>query len=318
MNNQEVEELLYLCGDEKRIFWYFKDKFCLDLIALDAERRGAKTLSVRELKQSPYKKYLDKPIFSELSKKFPKGIVNAEDFPLFYPYEQIPFVVTLGKWQASNRYSNQTTRKGANLVLQLNFDQQHTRKYVDLVKPTYDFGPFEYWGHPVYSGKYKTLAWVRLDVSFSTNEVLIEEIQTDWIRRVNSLLTMVDRRQKQNLTTLPNYKKNCLSGSFEEIRQYVAVELKPYQEIWNEAALLAAIQFVKSELGINSIYYHSFEQGNVLKNIMGKPPKSLYSTLAKRFCFSKVQHHPEMILTTQKIRKNLKKVGAPNWYYMSV
>ena len=316
MNKQEVEELLYLCGDERRLFWYFKDRYCLDLIAIDAERRGLNELSVQALKQSQCKQFVNKPIFNQISKRFPNGVVRTCDFPLYYPDDQIPFVVTLDRWNG-DRYS-QTTRKQSNLVLQLNFDSQHVAKYNALIQPINHCDPFEYFGHPVSYKKNKTLAWIRMDVDFTTDEVIIEEVQTDWIRKARRLLDSVEQRKQKRLPVLSRYDRYRIAGSEEQIKQYVAVELKPYEAVWNEAALMAVIQFIRNELGISSVYYHSFEQGNLLKNIYGAPPKSLYTTLPKKFGFKQVSHHPKMLVDEKKTKRLVRSIHSPNWYYLAV
>jgi hypothetical protein len=74
-----------------------------------------------------------------------------------------------------------TSRRGFNLVLQLNFSSRHDEPYRKLVDPD-DYRPFELGGHPVAKGALHTLAWSRLDIDLNTGEALIEEIQTDWIR----------------------------------------------------------------------------------------------------------------------------------------
>ncbi len=58
--------------------------------------------------------------------------------------------------------------------------------------------------------------------------------------------------------------------------RYLQDALLPHVAIWKEAMLSAALWFIFKELGITTIYYHSYESGCVLKDIEhGRPPRSL-------------------------------------------
>lgn len=39
-----------------------------------------------------------------------------------------------------------------------------------------------YHGHPVRKDDVETLAWARIDLDFASNQALIEEIQSDWVK----------------------------------------------------------------------------------------------------------------------------------------
>ena len=142
----------------------------------------------------------------------------------------------------------------------------HTQQLQKLIRPD-DVHTFNYHGHPsLKSGDRGTLAWVRLDLDFDTNEVLIEEIQCDWIRRVKSA-------QRFGYSFYGDYDESDLNA-------YVSDVLEPYAKVWQEAMLAATIDFVRNELGLKHVYYHSFENGARLKHIEGnKPPRSLYTQL---------------------------------------
>ena len=93
--------------------------------------------------------------------------------------------------------------------------------------------------------------------------------------------------------------------------------LTQYQKIWDEASLSLAIHFAKQELGINRIFYHDFDSGNILKGLdYGKPPRSLYTQLPKRFCFEQTDRAPEMIKNDRYMKKVLKENRLKWWLLM--
>jgi len=193
------------------------------------------------------------------------------------------------------------SRQGYHLVLQLNMAGDHTQQFQKLVRPD-DLHTFNSYGHPsLKDGNRGTLAWVRLDMDFETNEVLIEEIQCDWIRVVRQAV-------KEGYTWYGDY-------SSDEIKAYANEVLAPYEKVWEEAMLSAAIDFIRHELGINTIYYHSFEVGALLKHITySKPPRSLYTKLPKQFGFQKTVKGPEFLIRERRIQKLQKKVKDPYWF----
>ena len=101
----------------------------------------------------------------------------------------------------------------------------------------------------------------------------------------------------------------------KELKNYAKNVLAPNAKVWEEAMLAAAIDFVRHELGINSIFYHSFEVGALLKNIRHtKPPRSLYTKLPKQFAFQKTLEGPEFLMREKRVQKLHKKVKEPYWF----
>ncbi|MGK0441829.1 MAG: hypothetical protein ACJA0N_001630, partial [Pseudohongiellaceae bacterium] len=91
--------------------------------------------------------------------------------------------------------------------------------YRRLIKPLDNYGLFEYWGHPVCQAGKKTMAWVRID--FTTNEVLIEEIQNDWLRKAAGVLARVNRRRVRKPSSKPIDVCRDSEGSYEDLVAYV-------------------------------------------------------------------------------------------------
>lgn len=227
-----------------------------------------------------------------------------------------PFVLTVDRWGDDNKWHYQVTRPGCNLVLQLNFSEQHNRQYQKLVKPEDEF-IFNYSGHPVMErGKRRlfrnTLAWARIDFDFERGEALIEEIQSDWVRRVQACLNGIRR----GIT--PWYLDYCDCNP-ERFELYMERVFAPFVALWAEAMLSAAIHFIRAELGIGDIYYHTHEAGQKLKRVdCGAPPRSLYSELPRKFCFQRTDEDPSFIKQDRTFIRKRRKVKQVEWYRLVI
>ena len=75
--------------------------------------------------------------------------------------------------------------------------------------------------------------------------------------------------------------------------------------------LSATLFFIVEELGIRDIWYHSWDTGNLLKGISGRslPPRSLYTRLPRRFCFSETEAMPGL-LQCRQTRRRLRRMGS--------
>lgn len=314
MKLKEVEEVIACLGNERRVAYYFKDRYCLELIEYEIKRRGTDSLRVSELNKGNLAALRQKPVIAEVIKNCRGNHVGLYDLQKAWPKQLLCYVVTLATWGDGDRYCDQTSRKQRNLVLRINFDGAHIAAYEKLIKPESEKGPFEYWGHPVSRGRQKTIGWIRMDISFDTNEVLIEEIQTDWLRR--------SERASQNAKSVLSGRSSDFTGklihnslaNFDDLKYYVNTLLKPYRELWPELAMDCAIRFIRDELGITNIFYHTFETGIKIKGIWGKPPRSLYTKLPKKFGFELTDHAPEMLVQHTFARRCIKAINEPRWY----
>ncbi len=157
-----------------------------------------------------------------------------------------------------------------------------------------------------------TLAWARLDVDFECDEVLIEEVQTDWLRIAKRCLGGLLRCVQENGSCLS--QTTCVAR-LKPVTSYFEGTLAPYIGVWDEAILSAAANFSLDELGVRTIYYHSFDTGNAVKDIGDrKPPKSLYPDLPQKFCFELTDDVPAMLANLRAVRKRLNKLKQPRWY----
>ena len=84
--------------------------------------------------------------------------------------------------------------------------------------------------------------------------------------------------------------------------------------------MTAAIWFLKEELGIHRIFYNTFETGIRLENIdWGAPPRSMYTTLPRRFCFKECEEPPVFLRKSKHRRVKTQLAGeAGKWFLLEV
>ena len=317
MKQELVDEVMTCLQDERRTLYYFKDRYCLDAIDTYMREAGIDRMGINELRKGAMGRFVNKPIVAQALKHCGDGHLWRHELLAAWPKQQIPLQLTLASWGDGDRGWDQTTRNQSNLVLQLNFDHGHCREYERRIKPSADSGPFESWNHPVVQGKRKTLAWVRLDIDFDTGEALIEEIQSDWIRFADRALRRTKHSRNRTPAVKPCDVVRDMSGSFEDLVEYVDHQLTPYRSVWAEAAMYAAINFIRNDLGLANIYYHSFETGGKLKKVYGSPPKSLYIQLPKQFGFESTDVAPAFLQEDKFFRRCIRRIDNPRWQRLS-
>ena len=88
--------------------------------------------------------------------------------------------------------------------------------------------------------------------------------------------------------------------------------LRPFAQVWEEAMLMATIDFVRGELGLSNVYMHDWESGNRIKAITARPPpKRLYTALPRRFCFERSQEGPAFITRERRFRRRMRHDRKP-------
>lgn len=315
MKREEVEEIIACLAGERSLFRYFKDRYCLDLLtmALASRWQSGKRAPIKELKASPLAGLLQKTIVKNAMALAGDGHLAQEHLDLQWPLCLETYVLTLSGWGRGTGRWEQTSRPGSNLVLQLNFSRGHDHEYDRLLKPDSD-GPFTCGGHPVHRGNRNTLAWVRIDCSFNTDEALIEEVQTDWLRRAAWVGQKVVSLRNDPERLRRFLDRVSISGDDEGVESYLR-QLEIHRKLWNEAALDAAITFIRDILGLKNIFYHTPETGKALKRIWGDgPPTSVYSQLPHKFCFDLTEHAPEFLVADAHSRRRIKRLKHPRWY----
>lgn len=318
MKLNDIQDIKACLPAGRTKFYYFKDRYALMLLRYIV----GKGCAIRDLKQGRFDRLIHKPVVSRMIKAAGDGRLTAEALESAWPEEYHCYRLTLGIWgdrDRAARFYNQTSRPGWNLVLQLNFSGRHNHAYYRLLNPSKPH-PFHACGHPIAGDGEHTLAWARMDMDLGTDEALIEEVQTDWIRRAiwsRKYLTALEKSASPRPQYVPDYVKN-IGCNAKTLSHYIDVALKPHMRVWDEAMLAAAIWFLREEIGIGKIYYHTFGFGCRLKRITySKPPRSLYTKLPDRFCFRKTDQAPSFLFrkNNRKIIDLIKKHG-PRFYVL--
>ncbi|MGI9324101.1 MAG: hypothetical protein ACR2PZ_02700 [Pseudomonadales bacterium] len=301
MNKQQLNEVLACLGGQRRLFWYFPERFAFLLLAQASER--AHTL--RALKQRPEGRLLERAAVRALLKHCGDGALTPDIFRSHWDHRAVPFVLNLGYWGGRGyRPWRQTSRGGYNLVLRLDFASDHMQ---ELKRRFGDYGwLYNCDSHPVAQQQNRlreTLAWARLDLDFDSDEVLIEEIQSDWVRDAKWASTH-------------GWQTSNGKISSAEARSYLEEVLQPIVGIWAEAMLMATLWFIHEELGISRVFYHEYATGCALKQLRyDKPPRSLYSALPRRFCMTLVDHAPKFLQRDKRSQRVLKRVQPHRFYH---
>jgi len=299
-----MQEIIDCLPEEKTHFHYFRDRYSTLLLPWLVEDGAL----LSDVKKSPYASLLNKQPAKQVISQFGDGRFNSNAFTQAWAEPHECFLLTLGKWGGGFRTYCQTSRHGHNLVLQLNMSNQYLSLFNHCVhENAKDW--FESYSHPILrerdNGFYRqTLGWARIDIDLTTGEALIEEIQSDWIRYARSCKRYFEMLQKKHGP-----------DRYEGVIHYCGTIIKQLSPVWDEAILSSALWFLREEVGIHTIWYHTYDSGTKLKKIdYSKPPKSVYSTLPKRFCFARTDEHPEFLLKERAYKKHVKKHKETAWF----
>jgi hypothetical protein len=311
MKPQEVIEIIECLPKGRTLYHYFKDRYALQLLSwFVGEGR-----TVREVKTSPFARLLQRPTARDCIARLGGGRLTRLDLEGVWPARPEAFVLTLGTWgrrRVPRRWGRgyyQTSRPGVNLVLQMNFCNRHEQEYAKLAVEE-GRRPFECFSHPIHQNGRRTLAWARLDLDLGAGEALIEEIQSDWVRDALYYRGLCDPSGPSAADVEPaRYGFGC---GIRRLRRYLDRFCAQFLPIWDEAMLSAAIWFLRRELGVRRIFYHTFASGNVLKRIRwSHPPRSLYTRLPRRFCFRVVDTGPGFLAAQLRPRRPRRRRRRP-------
>lgn len=292
MDASEVKEIIACLPRGDTPFWYFRDRYALLLVSMLGD-----LVSKQDIKASPCAQLLDKAAVKAVLAQHGGRAVPKHEFELEVRDVPLTYSLTLDTWGSDKARWVQTTRRGYSLVLQLNFPTEHNRTYRRLIDPAGRM-PLVYRGHPVRTGRKTTLAWARLDVDLDAGEVLIEEIQSDWMRHWKHQLARA--RKALGVVWIRGLQVHRL-----DVMRYCYGELAKHDH-WPETMLAASLWFSHRELGIRRVFYHTHDSGAALKRTGDrKPPRSLYTKLPARFCFRETEQRPAFM--RHRIRTNCTK-----------
>lgn len=208
---------------------------------------------------------------------------GAAQLNAIYAQPWLDFELSFTVWGNTDSFAwQQTSRPGTNLVVQLGFPSDHAALMGQYLA-TNGRKAFEFDAHPIRLTGRPTLAWARIDMDPASGTVLIEEVQSDWLRFVREEVELLARQKPRSRET-------------RSAQLYEAALCAQYDKLWPKVMLLAALELMRDHVGCSEFFMHRPETGAVLKNIHGtKPPRSLYTTLPKSFGFSETTHIPAFL-----------------------
>lgn len=294
MRHWSAREILACLPKGKTLFAYERDHYCVMLARWLVEAGW----SARDIRASRFGRVLEKPRLKQLLKDRGRLELAADDFVWLVPERPDQWRLTAGSWGSAESFQYfQISRPGRNIVLQLNFPHAHNSAMVELLTPA-AAKQFSNRYHP-HSRRENTLAWARLDVDLESGSALIEEIQSDWIRRVRHRCEYPRSLYNSLCRNRGNAKLTDFRNFVRSLRHYRYRIMEPLARDWQEVMLAAALHFLVDELGIRDIYMHEFKSGNRLKCIdenYSMPPRSIYTALPKKFCFEAGHPAPDFLV----------------------
>jgi len=306
MDTKLLNEVIECLPKGKTHFRYFEGAYALKLLTLLMPQE----IAVAEAKQSSYAKLLQTKLVKPLVANSGDGRLRKELIDSVWQEPSLPFLLSVSRWDGRQDWKwNQISRKGENLVLQLNLPMQHERLFKKWLAPKDEYRFNWSYSHPVQrndssnSSFRETLAWARIDLDLDNNEALIEEIQSDGARDMHDLAKRF---------------KSCGCKQCQQRMQYIDW-FAPYGKLWSEAMLMATIEFLKTEIGVQHIYMHTDRSGWKLKHMSKdyKAPKSLYSVLPKKFAFKRTCGAPLFLRETKQYKKLIKAQPDIDFHYLS-
>jgi len=290
VDRRSIDSIVACLGRRRRLFYYFEDRYALMLLG----RFVGQGRAVAEVRKSQFGRLLSRPGCRKVLADAGRGVLDEGMFASRWTTNPHCYRLTLGSWGPRKPSRHwQTTLGRMNLVLHLNFSSRHNRPYrrwFGRTAPTYVYA-----GHPKGPRGEHTLAWARLEVDLETGEVLVEELQSDWVRMYRWEMPHEDEAKAK-------------------VARYEAQILAHHKRVWQEALLCAVLEFTDRELGIDRVWYHTWESGARLKDA-GDAPRSLYTKLPKRFCFQRTREVPMLLQrsTVSYVKRQLRKGGLEFW-----
>ncbi|MCH2175775.1 MAG: hypothetical protein MK193_08605 [Lentisphaeria bacterium] len=307
MNQREIYEIYESLPKGRSKYIYYKDKNAV--VLLQELLRKSNKKNINEIKRGPFGRLLNLPLIHDYIRSCGNGEILLDDLRyLCCKVDQLQhFRLELSSWGSSKCWEwDQTTRRDSNLVLLINFGGKHMDAYHRLLKPENDV--FTSSGHPHSKRQDTTMSWVRMDVDMKYGQVLIEEVQNDWLR--DSLDLYRDLKSQKSKSIRERWLRNYgIHSSVDDTCQYIEQEVLPLVKMWDVISLTAAVEFCFNELGIYDLFYHTWEAGSLYKFIdCSAPPQYIYKKLPRTLCFQKTKEKPIMLEGKKhKVKRKLKR-----------
>ena len=293
MNNGEIK-YIKKCIETPLKYQYSEGTYAKLLLKYGCEQKQ----KLSEIKQSKWGYLLNKPSIKKVVSKCGDGFLNKEYLEESWCEKTKVFSLTLSQWgiletKKKNCAYYQVSRPQKSLVLQVNFGGDHNAVFNTYFKKS----TREYFTHSLHAGHQRknTLGWIRIDLDMDKGEALIEEVQTDWMKTVFRIAKELKTK---------NLEHPLVKERTQACRNYINFMLKNYKG-WDEILLYSAIRFLKEEIGIYNIWYHTFESGKFYKMMpdYSLPPQSLYTKLPKKMGFKKVKQIPKILAECKELKR---------------
>jgi len=152
-----------------------------------------------------------------------------------------------------------------------------------------------------------TMGWARLDMDPWGEDLLIEEIQTDWLRWLGTWRDRLLRR-------VPRVER-------ADAQRFLDATHRDHARDWDRVVMLAVLSFAVRDLGIRRIWLHQPHSGAKLKRIHQGPlpPRSIYTDLPRRFGFQATDRAPDFLYRARsKAIANLRRSGKPVFWCLDL
>lgn len=321
MRMQDANELAARLRRARPALAYFPHRYAAWLLG----RAAGEGTPARSLKASRHRRLLENELVRRVAARAGDGQLSREVLDRARASGGEVYRIGLGLWgpadgEAWEHGWYQTTRPGANLVLLLNFSPQHNAAYRRWLDPK-GLLPMVRGAHPHAAPPDVTMAWARLDVDLAGGEALVEEIQSDWIRDFDGYRSWIAglRPAARRDRAVQRFFRNP-KAAFEGLERYCSRVLVHHRAWWAEATLFATLWLLFEQLRIRRIYYHTHEGGMRRKGITGSgPPRSLYTTLPRRFGFELTSEGPSVLRPSRRERRRRRATGPePPWYRLEL
>lgn len=122
MKNEILDEVIACLPKERTLFHYFKGQYAFLLLSYAAKSYS----NIAAIKRTNFQNLLNQRDIKMLLSHQGSGKVVPALFENAWKETSQAFVLSIDKWGAHDHWNYQTTRKGCNLVLQLNFQKNIT------------------------------------------------------------------------------------------------------------------------------------------------------------------------------------------------
>jgi hypothetical protein len=298
---------------------YFAHRYAAWLLA----RAAGEGTSTRALKGSGHGRHLQNLLVQRVAARAGDGVLTRDALEAAEPNGAEVYRIGLTTWGPRRGVGwhqgyYQTSRPGTNVVLLLNFSRRHNAAYRRCLDPERKL-PTVFDLHPHAPAPDLTLAWARLDLDMARGEALVEEIQSDWIRDVAELWSIVSQLPEERRDRAVQRYFRSSAVRFEGLAHYWNHVLAHHRAWWSEATLFAALWLLFEHLRVRRIYYHTYEGGTLRKGMWCEPPRSLYTDLPRRFGFELTPEPPRFLERPKKRRSSCGRGAADlPWYRLEL